>query len=183
MAALDQTLAEQARAPAKSNLPSQKIESSTDVAVINEPAPSKQLITEIQSRLNSLGYNVGAPDGKAGPRTQQAIQAFQSRVGITADGEASQGLLNSLKNTPLTLARAAPANTAAAAQSRSTGKNTEVRGRLVLQRANNGTLVGCSIKGVQLDLSWCQPFIARQNTRNCKAIIRPNSKVLLVKCG
>ena len=184
LAVLDQALAEQAKARTKpetseAKTEPQKIEASTDVALINEPTPSRQLIAEIQSRLNGLGYDAGAPDGKVGPRTERAIRAYQSQVGFAVDGEASQNLLTSLKSTPVKLARA-PAASKIATQ---TGKNTEVRGRLLLQRANNGTLVGCSIKGVQLELSWCQPFIARKNTRNCKAIIRPNSKVLLVKCG
>ena len=180
VAALDQALAEQAQATAKDSPSQQKVEASPDVAIVKEPASSKQLIAEIQSRLNGLGYNAGSPDGKAGPRTQRAIRAFQSQVGIPADGEVSQNVLATIKNTPLEKARAPKSSKTAA---RSTGKNTEVRGRLVLQRASNGTLVGCSIKGVQLDLSWCQPFVARRNTKDCKAIIRPNSKVLLVKCG
>ena len=140
----------------------------------------KALITELQSRLNSLGYNVGSADGEAGPRTRRAIQAFQRQVGITVDGKPSLALLNTIKKTPLAKARA-PANSQKSAKSG--GRNTEVRGRLVLQKSSNGTLVGCSIGGVQLEPSWCQPFAARNNTKDCKAIIRPNSKVLLVKCG
>lgn len=149
---------------------------STDATIVRDIKPSPELIKEIQSRLNSLGYNAGSADGKAGKKTTQAIRAFQNRVGLKINGKVSQTLLNTIKNTPRKLARAP-------ARPKSSGRNTEVRGKLVLQRNSKGTLLGCSIKGVQLDPAWCQPFTQRKNTGNCKAILRANSSVLLVKCG
>jgi peptidoglycan hydrolase-like protein with peptidoglycan-binding domain len=168
----------------------EKITPSSDVSIEptavkpeTPPAPKLSefaLISEIQSRLSSLGYDAGSADGKAGARTQRAIRAFQSQLNLTANGQPSLELLNTIKSTPLAKARAiTPKRTAASSK----GKNTEVRGRLVLQKSSNGTLVGCSISGVQLDPSWCRPFAARNNTRDCKAILRSTSKVLLVKCG
>jgi len=146
------------------------------------PALSEQaLIAELQSRLNSLGYDAGPTDGEIGPRTQSAIRAFQNQLKLTVNGQPSLALLNTIKSTPLDKARAVTPKKTASGKSK--GKNTEVRGRLVLQKSSNGTLVGCSISGVQLDPSWCRPFAARNNTKDCKAIIRSTSKVLLVKCG
>lgn len=40
----------------------------------------------LQTRLDGLGYAVGGVDGRFGPRTESAVMAFQSNVGIKADG-------------------------------------------------------------------------------------------------
>lgn len=42
-------------------------------------------VAEIQGQLQSLGYDVTA-DGEYGPATAEAIKAFQSSKGLTADG-------------------------------------------------------------------------------------------------
>ena len=41
---------------------------------------------EAQARLNELGYNVGTPDGSAGPRTAAALRAFQRDNGLQPSG-------------------------------------------------------------------------------------------------
>ncbi len=43
-------------------------------------------VTGVQARLNNLGYLCGAVDGMLGPRTQDAIRAFQTANGLSADG-------------------------------------------------------------------------------------------------
>jgi hypothetical protein len=53
-------------------------------------------VQAVQARLNVLGYPVGAPDGMAGIRTSQAIKSFQLDQGMTADGVASDRLLEQL---------------------------------------------------------------------------------------
>ncbi|MDD6949559.1 MAG: peptidoglycan-binding domain-containing protein, partial [Subdoligranulum sp.] len=40
----------------------------------------------MQDALNALGYVCGSPDGKFGPRTKNALMAWQHGVGLTADG-------------------------------------------------------------------------------------------------
>lgn len=50
---------------------------------IGSTGPNVKLI---QSLLNRIGYNVGTVDGSFGPRTQQAVMAFQRDNGLTADG-------------------------------------------------------------------------------------------------
>ncbi len=42
---------------------------------------------EAQSRLNSLGYNVGTPDGAAGPKTAKALREFQQAQGLPVTGK------------------------------------------------------------------------------------------------
>ncbi|CDZ28939.1 Peptidoglycan-binding domain 1 protein [Neorhizobium galegae bv. officinalis] len=58
-------------------------------------APSRQASTEslgskemytAQNRLRELGYDVGQPDGQAGPRTREAIRRFQRDNGFNPDG-------------------------------------------------------------------------------------------------
>lgn len=52
---------------------------------------------ELQTRLKELGYYEGEVDGNFGSGSKAAIQAFQSRVGLAADGEPSQQLLKALR--------------------------------------------------------------------------------------
>jgi peptidoglycan hydrolase-like protein with peptidoglycan-binding domain len=53
-------------------------------------------IAEAQRLLSGMGLFAGMADGKAGPRTREAIKAFQLSVGIAADGELSKGLMPQL---------------------------------------------------------------------------------------
>lgn len=43
-------------------------------------------VTSLQKNLNTLGYNVGTPDGIFGNNTKNAVMKFQRTYGITADG-------------------------------------------------------------------------------------------------
>ena len=43
-------------------------------------------VTELQRRLNQLGFNAGRPDGIFGQRTDLALREFQRGVGVSADG-------------------------------------------------------------------------------------------------
>ncbi|HUH48950.1 MAG TPA: lytic murein transglycosylase [Mycoplana sp.] len=52
---------------------------------------------ELQSRLKELGYYDGEVDGNLGSGSKAAIQAVQSRLGLTSDGQPSTALLNALR--------------------------------------------------------------------------------------
>ena len=43
-------------------------------------------MTALQTALNALGYEAGAPDGIMGSRTRRALQRFQSETGRVSDG-------------------------------------------------------------------------------------------------
>lgn len=43
-------------------------------------------VTELQRRLNQLGFNAGRPDGIFGPGTDVALREFQRGVGVSVDG-------------------------------------------------------------------------------------------------
>lgn len=50
-------------------------------------------IAELQRLLNAAGLNVGAPDGRVGPRTQEMVRAFQLATGEPGNGGLTPGLL------------------------------------------------------------------------------------------
>jgi len=64
------------------------------------PRLSVATVTAMQNRLNTLGFDVGTPDGVLGPATRQAIRNYQVQQKLVADGFPSLSLLNSLGITP-----------------------------------------------------------------------------------
>lgn len=52
----------------------------------NLPRLSREVIKQLQLRLQEEGYSTGTPDGILGPRTKEAIRNFQSEKGMVADG-------------------------------------------------------------------------------------------------
>lgn len=63
----------------------------------NDKALLRTEIQEIQRLLNSLGYDVGRPDGVPGRQTRAGIKNFQRKAAIPADGYADIGLLERLR--------------------------------------------------------------------------------------
>jgi peptidoglycan hydrolase-like protein with peptidoglycan-binding domain len=64
-------------------------------APLSQPDP---LVRSIQAELLQSGLYEGAVDGLAGPRTRDAIRAFEAALGRPATGEASEALLVSLRS-------------------------------------------------------------------------------------
>lgn len=54
-------------------------------------------VRRIQLALRHLGYNIGVADGKMGARTVDSIKAYQSQIGMMADGRPSHFLLERLE--------------------------------------------------------------------------------------
>lgn len=59
-------------------------------------AADKHEVQMAQETLKALGYKVGTPDGIVGPRTQQAVRAFQRTYGLAATGELDASTLSAL---------------------------------------------------------------------------------------
>ncbi len=58
-------------------------------------------VAALQTRLNSVGFNAGKPDGIFGRRTQAAVKAFQSKMGLRPDGIVGKNTIDALgKYTP-----------------------------------------------------------------------------------
>ena len=60
--------------------------------------PARSVVREIQTHLRRLGHPVGGIDGRAGPRTAAAVEAFQRGRGIPVDGRLTLDLLRVLRN-------------------------------------------------------------------------------------
>ena len=54
-------------------------------------------VTELQRKLNELGFNAGRPDGLFGPATDNALREFQRGVGVSADGTCGLDTLRSFE--------------------------------------------------------------------------------------
>ncbi|MCX7927348.1 MAG: peptidoglycan-binding protein [Candidatus Omnitrophica bacterium] len=69
---------------------SAKVVSTTEQPItetLPPPGPYAPTPTEIQTALANAGYYKGAIDGKIGPKTQAAIEAFQRDNGLAVDGK------------------------------------------------------------------------------------------------
>jgi len=53
-------------------------------------------VIQLQNELQSLGYDVGTPDGILGPATRGALSAFQRSTGLVADGHLDQELVDAV---------------------------------------------------------------------------------------
>ncbi|WP_092885335.1 lytic murein transglycosylase [Roseicitreum antarcticum] len=53
--------------------------------------------TEVQRRLNALGYDTAGIDGRIGPATMAAVQAFQQSAGLLPDGYVTPEVLERLR--------------------------------------------------------------------------------------
>lgn len=60
------------------------------------PLQSTAIVKQIQTELAIAGFDAGAPDGQVGPKTRQAIRAYQRLAGMGSDGCPSEALLQRL---------------------------------------------------------------------------------------
>ncbi|MCW5721516.1 MAG: SEL1-like repeat protein [Devosia sp.] len=66
-----------------------------------ETITAKDVTTRVQEALNKLGFNVGTPDGVAGPKTAEAIRAFERGTGMSESGKINPRLLAVLGSQPV----------------------------------------------------------------------------------
>jgi membrane-bound lytic murein transglycosylase B len=59
----------------------------------SNPPLGRAAAMELQGLLLGMGYQIGTPDGQAGPRTRAALQAFQKSQNVLADGYPSAAAL------------------------------------------------------------------------------------------
>ena len=57
---------------------------------------ARMSMKQAQQRLNELGFDVGTPDGSAGPRTQNALRTFQQDQGLPVTGRLDQATMRQL---------------------------------------------------------------------------------------
>ncbi|HYA72618.1 MAG TPA: lytic murein transglycosylase [Roseiarcus sp.] len=63
----------------------------------DDPGLSRAERRELQTLLNSHGYDVGEPDGAIGTKTKAAIADFEGKNGLKPDGRASKKVLEALR--------------------------------------------------------------------------------------
>lgn len=66
------------------------------LAGLYKKGSSGEMVTQIQTRLKNWGYYTGAVDGIYGSATEKAVKYFQSKNGLTADGQAGPKTLAAL---------------------------------------------------------------------------------------
>lgn len=62
---------------------------------------SRDVITKVQQALTRLGFDVGTADGVAGPKTAEAIKAFERGVGMSEIGKVNPRFLAVLGSQPV----------------------------------------------------------------------------------
>jgi peptidoglycan hydrolase-like protein with peptidoglycan-binding domain len=60
------------------------------------PQSDSSLVSQVQAHLADRGYYAGLVDGKAGPRTREAIELFQADAGLPVTGTVDRALLDHL---------------------------------------------------------------------------------------
>ncbi|WP_245572694.1 lytic murein transglycosylase [Lichenihabitans psoromatis] len=65
---------------------------------VDDPGLSRIDRREVQTRLQAKGYAIGNTDGVMGVKTLEAIADYEGRVGLPANGRASQKLLQALRD-------------------------------------------------------------------------------------
>ena len=62
----------------------------------NESNLDRDQVKQVQEALNQKGFKSGQADGKMGPETKDALQAFQQKQGLQATGQPDQQTLAAL---------------------------------------------------------------------------------------
>ncbi|HWA19331.1 MAG TPA: peptidoglycan-binding protein [Devosia sp.] len=66
-----------------------------------ETIAAKDIVASVQAALTRLGYDVGVPDGVSGPKTSDAIKAFERATGMSEIGLINPRLLAVLGSQPV----------------------------------------------------------------------------------
>lgn len=62
---------------------------------------TRDVVSKVQQALVKLGFDVGTPDGLAGPKTAEAIKAFETGTGMAPSGKINPRLLAVLGSQPV----------------------------------------------------------------------------------
>lgn len=62
---------------------------------------TKDVVSKVQQALVKLGFDVGTPDGLAGPKTAEAIKSFETGTGMAPSGKINPRLLAVLGSQPV----------------------------------------------------------------------------------
>jgi localization factor PodJL len=65
------------------------------------PITNIKVVKGVQMALRQLGFDIGTPDGMAGPKTAEAIKSFERSTGMSESGEINPRLLAVLGSQPV----------------------------------------------------------------------------------
>lgn len=63
----------------------------------NDLSTDRSVVTDLQKRLNELGYDAGPADGQMGPKTRTAIRSYQKKSGVAPDGRLTASLMERIR--------------------------------------------------------------------------------------
>jgi localization factor PodJL len=66
-----------------------------------EVISNREVVTKVQQALARLGYDIGAADGLVGPKTREAVKAFEHGTGMSESGAINPRLLAVLGSQPV----------------------------------------------------------------------------------
>jgi localization factor PodJL len=66
-----------------------------------ETIKTRDVVTKVQDALSRLGYDIGTADGLVGPKTAEAIKAFERSTGMSESGQINPRLLAVLGSQPV----------------------------------------------------------------------------------
>lgn len=69
-----------------------------DERPVRQALSTREIVATVQSLLTQLGYAPGPADGEMGPRTRDAIRAFQRSIGMPDTGEVTPELVERLSS-------------------------------------------------------------------------------------
>ena len=76
--------------------PAWSVPAETEAPRASVAADPRELVMSVQKLLAERGYDPGTPDGQAGPRTREAVRAFQEASGLPVTGTISPELVKAL---------------------------------------------------------------------------------------
>ncbi|MCY1551933.1 His-Xaa-Ser repeat protein HxsA [compost metagenome] len=62
---------------------------------------TREVVSKVQVALGKLGFDIGTADGMAGPKTAEAIKAFERGTGMSEVGAINPRLLAVLGSQPV----------------------------------------------------------------------------------
>ncbi|SDG38013.1 peptidoglycan-binding domain-containing protein [Pelagibacterium luteolum] len=99
--------------PETAPMPTASFEPMPDAAPTQQDGPTapsigNQDIADMQEKLQAMGFFDGTVDGYYGPKTADAIRAFEARFNLPRTGAATPQLLQAVRDAPLSTSAAAP---------------------------------------------------------------------------